>query len=116
MKKFMEAIPFLLLIGLVPFFYYNSPNIAQSIIVLAVSALCGYRLFSMDQEKPNYVQIFQEEFDQYKNERDEELKVLQERHEAAMVYLDGKVKELNTNYGKSTMSKAKGTEEKEFVF
>jgi len=108
MKKLTEAIPFALLLGLVPYFYLNTPNIAQSIIVLAVAALCGYRLFAMEQEKPNYVEIFQEEFDKYKEQRDSELKELKHRHEAAMVHLEAKVKELDSNYAKSTMSQTRG--------
>lgn len=107
MKKLTEAIPFALLLGLVPYFYLNTPNIAQSIIVLAVAGLCGYRLYALEKEKPDYVQIFQEEFNSYKEQRDEELKNLHKRHEAAMVHLEAKVKELDSNYAKSTMSQTR---------
>jgi hypothetical protein len=109
MKKITEAIPFALLLGLVPYFYLNTPNIAQSIIVLAVAALCGYRLYALEQEKPDYVAIFEAEFNKYKEQRDAELKIVQNRHEAAMVHLEQKVKELDSNYAKSAMSQAKGT-------
>lgn len=116
MKKLLEVIPFILLIGLVPFFYYNNPNIPQSIILLSISALCGYRYFSMDQEKPDYVSIFKVEFEEYKNKRDEELKVIVDRHEKAMVYLEGKVKELDGNYGKMTMEKTRKPQSTKFEF
>ena len=115
MKKLAEAIPFALLLGLVPFFYYNSPNIAQSIIILGVSALCGYRYYCMDKIKPDYVEIFKEEFDAYKAERDADHKAVTDRHEKAMVYLENKVKELNTNYGKTTMEQATNKKTK-YVF
>lgn len=108
MKKLLEAIPFALLLGLVPYFYLNTPNIAQSIIVLAISALCGYRLYAMEQEKPNYIEMFKDEFQKYKDQRDAELKVMQDRHEAAMVHLEAKVKELDSNYAKTAMSQSRG--------
>lgn len=109
MKKLTEAIPFALLLGLVPQFYLNNPNIAQSIIILAVAGLCGYRLYAMEQEKPDYAAEFQEQLDQYKEQRDNELKIIQERHENAMVHLERKVKELDSNYAKSTMSQPRGS-------
>ncbi len=61
MKKLIEALPFVLLLALVPFFYYNSPNIAQSIIILAVSGLCGYRYHLMHKEQPDYSKVFHKE-------------------------------------------------------
>ena len=53
--------PFILLAALTPFFYYNQPNIAQSVIILAVAGLCSYRYFLDAQEKPDYLAIFQKE-------------------------------------------------------
>lgn len=61
MNKFIEALPFVLLLALVPFFYYNSPNIAQSIIILSVSGLCGYRYYLMNKEQPDYSKVFNKE-------------------------------------------------------
>lgn len=107
MKKLLELVPFILLLGLTPYFYLNNPNIAQSIIILAIAALCGYRLYAMEQEKPDYTSIFQEEFDQYKQQRDNDLRIMQERHEDAMVHLEKKVKELDSNYAKNAMGQSR---------
>lgn len=109
MKKITEAIPFALLLGLVPQFYLNSPNIAQSLIILAIAALCGYRLYSMDKEKPDYASMFKDEFESYKEQRASELKDMKDRHENAMVHLEAKVKELDSNYAKSAMSQPRGS-------
>ena len=61
MKAFIKGIPFILLLVLVPFFFYNDPSIAQAIIVSAVSALCGYRYYLMENEQPNYALLFSED-------------------------------------------------------
>lgn len=116
MKRIYEAIPFALLIGLVPQYYLNSPNIAQSIIILAVSALCGYRLYCIDKSKPDYVAMFEESFADYRDKRDEELSSMQKRHEAAMVHLEAKIKELDNNYAKASMSQARNVGSTKFEF
>ena len=61
MNKFLQVLPFALLLVLVPFFYYTSPNIAQSIIIIAISALCGYQYYLMSNEQPDYSKRFQGE-------------------------------------------------------
>ena len=116
MNKITEAIPFALLLGLVPHFYLHSPSISQSIIIVAISALCGYRLYCIDKIKPNYVELFKQEFEDYKNLRDEELQELRSKHEHAMVHLDAKVQELNANYGKVTMDQTRKRETPKFEF
>tara|TARA_R110000851_G_scaffold23718_7_gene69194 strand:- start:478 stop:747 length:270 start_codon:yes stop_codon:yes gene_type:complete len=52
-----------------PYFFYNEPNIAQSIIVIAVSALVGYSYYLENLKKPDYVKIFTER----QNGKDEEV-------------------------------------------
>lgn len=116
MKQILEASPFVLLLGLAPHYFLNSPNIAQSIIVLAISALCGFRLYCLSKETPDYVSMFKKDFDEYKSQRDEEMNIMKERHEKAMVYLEGQVKELNTNYGKVTMENATKRSTSNFKF
>ena len=46
---------------LVPFFFYNEPNLAQAIIASAVSGLCGFRYYLMEKEQPNYALLFSED-------------------------------------------------------
>ena len=95
MKKITEAIPFVLLLALVPFFYYNSPNIAQSIIILAVSGLCGYRYHLMHKEQPDYSKIFHKE----------------------IITMQKEILKINEGYGKLTINDLnKKREEDKFYF
>ena len=94
MKKFLEAIPFVLLLALVPYFFYSSPNIAQSIIILAITALCGFRYYQIDKEQPDYVKIFEKEIRRIEKES----------------------KELKDNYGKITLQDMKQKESPKFRF
>lgn len=116
MKRLLEIIPFLLLVSLVPFFYYNTPTISQAIIILAVSALCGYRYYAMDQERPDYVALFEDSFNEYKKSRDTELQEIVTKHEKAMVHLEKNVKELSASYGKITMEQATNGKKSNFIF
>lgn len=95
MNKFTEALPFVLLLVLVPFFYYGSPNIAQSIIVFAISGLCGYRYYLMHKEQPDYTRIFHDE----------------------IVKMQKEILKINESYGKLTINDInKKREESKFVF
>lgn len=117
MKKFVDAIPFALILVLVPYLYNNTPTIAHALILLGISALCGYRYYCMEQIKPDYVEIFRQEFEDYKAQRDEDSEAVKVKHEKAMVHLEHKVKELSASYGKSTMNQANNTDAKpKFVF
>jgi len=63
MQKLIESVPLILLLILTPFFYYNEPNIAQSIIIGAIASLVGYRTYLDSLVKPDYVAIFTERLD-----------------------------------------------------
>lgn len=95
MNKFIEALPFVLLLVLVPFFYYNSPNIAQSIIILSISGLCGYRYYLMQKQQPNYKKIFHDE----------------------IVKMQKEILKINESYGKLTINDInKRKEDNKFYF
>ena len=95
MKQFIEALPFVLLLVLVPFFYYSSPNIAQSIIIFAISGLCGYRYYLMQKEQPNYTKIFHDE----------------------IIKMQKEIVKINESYGKLTINDInKKREEGKFYF
>ena len=117
MKKFLDAIPFALILALVPFLFYSTPTLPQALILLGISALCGYRYYCMEQVKPDLVAIFEETFEAYKAEVKAESDLVKANHEKAMIHLDKKVKELSANYGKTTMNQANKTDAKpKFVF
>jgi hypothetical protein len=82
MKKLVDGLPFVLLLVLTPFLFYKDPNIAQSIIIAAISALVGYRYYLEHKAEPNYRKEFKEEIEKLQKE----------------------FKEFRDNYGKMAMS------------
>ena len=63
MKKLINAIPFVLLLALCPLFYYAQPNLAQAIIVAAISGLCAYQYYLFSQITPDYIELFEQRFE-----------------------------------------------------
>lgn len=63
MQKLIDSLPLILLVSLVPYFFYSEPNIAQSVIVTAIAALSGYSYYLASLKKPDYVKIFTERLD-----------------------------------------------------
>ena len=98
MQKLIENIPLILLLVLVPYFFYNDPNIAQSIILAAISGLVGYRAYLDSLIKPDYEALFTERLDAKDLANAE-----------AMRFLDTSMKEIRE--GQSKLAIAKNHEE-----
>lgn len=94
LQEVLSALPFLLLCGLVPYFFYNQPNIAQSIILVAICGLCGFQYYLMEKKKPDYIRLFKEEFKRVESQN----------------------KDLKENYGKMLIRDMKTKESEKFVF
>lgn len=73
MKKLENALPFVLLVSFLALSHYKQPQIADSIITLALCALCGYKYYLNYKEQPDYLDIFRKEL----SEKDREIKDLQ---------------------------------------
>jgi hypothetical protein len=73
MKKVKNALPFVLLVSFLALSHYKQAQIADSIILLGLCALCGYSLFLDSRKTPNYI----EEFKQNLEKKDKEIKELQ---------------------------------------
>lgn len=58
MKSFKEALPYVLLVSYLALSHFKQPEIADSIIIIALSALCGYRIYTDSKEQPNYMELF----------------------------------------------------------
>jgi hypothetical protein len=58
MKFIKNNLPLALLSSIAPFLFYGQPNIAQSIIVLAIAGLVGYKYNLEQKEQPDYELIF----------------------------------------------------------
>lgn len=73
MEKVKNALPFVLLVSFLALSHYKQAQIADSIILLGLCALCGYSLFLSSKKTPNYI----EEFKQNLEKKDKEIKELQ---------------------------------------
>lgn len=63
MNKYIKVLPYVLLLSLTPFFFYSQPNLAQSIIILAVAGLCGYFYHVESKQLPDYRALFAKELE-----------------------------------------------------
>lgn len=58
MKKFEKVLPYLLLIGYLILSQFKTLDIPQSIVLISLAALAGYRAYLNSKEQPNYAQQF----------------------------------------------------------
>jgi len=77
MQKLIDSIPLILLLVLCPYFFYNTPNISQSIILAAISGLVGYRAYLDSLKKPDYLAIFTKRLDTKDDELNQVLSIVQ---------------------------------------
>ena len=82
MKKVIEGIPYLLVLAITPYVFFNNPNVAQAIIITAVAGLAAFRYYLDQKKQPNYVEIFENQFSELRKEN----------------------KDLREKYGKMTVS------------
>jgi|11_taG_2_1085331.scaffolds.fasta_scaffold05730_2 hypothetical protein len=68
MEKLKEVLPYLLLVSFLGLSHYKQPQIADSIIIIALSALCGYKLYLDSRKTPDYSKLFKEEIEKHKKE------------------------------------------------
>jgi hypothetical protein len=73
MKKVKEALPFVLLISFLTLSHFKQAEIADSIIIIGLCALCAYSLFLDSRKTPDYMK----EFKQSLEEKDKQIKDLQ---------------------------------------
>lgn len=73
MKSIEKALPYVLLVSYLVSTHLKQPEISDSIIIIALSALCGYRFYLNSKETPDYLSIFKKELE----ERDKQIKDLQ---------------------------------------
>lgn len=60
MNQFKNNIPVILLLVLVPYFFYADASLAQSIIAASLAALCGYKYYLEQKQLPDYEKVFEE--------------------------------------------------------
>ena len=63
MKKIERVVPYLLLVSYLALCHFRSPEISDSIIIIALAAFSGFRAFLNQKDQPDYIEIFQKELD-----------------------------------------------------
>lgn len=69
MKIIEKALPYVLLVSYLALLHFKTPQIADSIIIIALSALCGYSHYLNSKKTPDYLNIFKEKLEK----RDKEI-------------------------------------------
>lgn len=103
--KFFMVIPFVLLITTVSFILTTEANIAHSIIITALSGLCGYVLYLLDKKKPNYVEMF-----------NQELKALKEDNNNKYSKISKDISDVKSDFTKSELHKTRKNTMEGFKF
>lgn len=81
MKHLKENLPLILLVGIVPYFFYGSPTLSQAIITSSLAALVGFKYYLEYNSLPDYKALFEEQ--------------LQSRDEQVADKINELIKELN---------------------
>lgn len=61
MDKVERVLPYVLLVAFLTFSSFKTPEIAHSVIIIALCALSGYRAYLNSQKQDNYIEIFRKE-------------------------------------------------------
>lgn len=60
MKNLKDNLPLILLLSVVPYFFYATPTLAQSVIAASLAALVGFKYSLEHKSQPDYVKIFED--------------------------------------------------------
>lgn len=74
MKTIKESLPLILLVGIVPYFFYGQPNLAQAIIAVGLAGLSGFKFYL---EQKDFEKVFRERLDARDKETSEKLATVQ---------------------------------------
>jgi len=61
MKHIKDNLPLILLLSVVPYFFYNSPSLSQAIIAASLAALVGFKYHLEYNSQPNYRELFKDD-------------------------------------------------------
>lgn len=73
MNSIKKALPYVLLVSFLALSHYKQAQLADSIIIIALTALCGFSMFLESKKTPNYLENFQKDL----QEKDKQIKELQ---------------------------------------
>ena len=61
MKHLKENLPLILLVGIVPYFFYADPTLSQALIASSLAALVGFKYYLEHNSLPDYKALFEEQ-------------------------------------------------------
>lgn len=63
MKNLKDNLPLILLLAIVPYFFYASPTLSQAIIAASLAALVGFKYYLEYNAQPDYAKLFEAKID-----------------------------------------------------
>ena len=74
MKQIKDNLPLVLLLSIVPYFFYNEASIAQAIIAGSLAALVGFKYYLEQKALPDYRELCEELISEHKEAVEAKLK------------------------------------------
>lgn len=60
-KSIKQNLPVLLLISVIPYFFYNEPTLSQAIIAAVLGGIAAFKYYLESKEQPDYVKLFEKQ-------------------------------------------------------
>lgn len=98
MNQIKENLPVILFVGIVPYFFYSEPSVAQATIAAVLGAVAAFKYYLEYNAKPDYVKIFEEKFEVQE-------KLLKEAYMDDFKKLTIEIEKLRSQHNSSTIQK-----------
>lgn len=76
MKHLKDNLPLILLLAVVPYFFYTTPTLSQAIIAASLSTLVGFKYYLEYNTQPDYAKLFEEKLTKRDNDIKDHIKEL----------------------------------------
>jgi hypothetical protein len=73
MQSLKNALPYVLLVSYMVLSHFRPPQLSDSIIIIALCSLCGFKFFLESKETPDYLTLFAQDL----QNKDQQIKNLQ---------------------------------------
>lgn len=96
MEKIKQNLPVILLLIIVPYFFYSDPSLPQAIIAAVIAGIAGFKYHLESKELPDYVKLFEARLIKDREEMDvkylhaiaklmEEVEILRKQHNVTSI-------------------------------
>ena len=79
MNSLKSNLPVILLVAVVPYFFYNDPTISQSLIAIALCLLAGYKYNIEQKALPDYEKLFKKQIEDMAKNADDNFKKVEDQ-------------------------------------